>query len=377
MFASRAYINALAEIYSDNGNVSLLCPVSDVHPVEGIDSRVTILPVYNKASKLKKFFNLIVGRVNWFYKELPELLNREHFDLIVFDNSRASFRMIDLAHHYGSKVITIHHNCELEFNRDNASGLIKPILMYWTKKYEREAVNKSDLNFAISEEDRCLLKNYHVMSGENAKIEVLGVFESVDRDYEEYHKSKAKSVDGRDFVITGSLSYIVTLKSLYPWLDKYFPILKEVIPDAQLTIAGKNPPQHLVDKCRQLGISLIPSPPDMTPILQHANCYICPTQHGGGLKLRVMDGLKTGLPVITHSVSARGYGMMQDSGVLMSYDSLESFREACEKYIKHKWNSDEIIENYLSVFSFKSGKERMKSFLDGYGFNNNNNKIKR
>lgn len=363
IYASRAYINAFAELFSIDGEVTLLYPQAEGKPIEGIDPRVHLLPVYNKSSRLKKGVDLMRGRVNWHYLALPELLKREQFDIIVFDNSRASKDMIDLAHQYGAKVITIHHNCELEFNRDNSSWPLRPLLLYLTRKYEGDAVRKSDLSLTLTPEDRDLLIKYHLTdTAEPSKIKVLGVFESMPS-IDKAFKEKTDS-NGTRFVITGNLSTNQTKNSLLPWLDTYYPILKETIPNAQLTIAGKAPGESLHAKCEQLGITLIPSPIDMSPILWGADYYICPTALGGGLKLRIMDGLKSGLQVITHAVSARGYNQFREAGILHPYSNPDSFRGACLAIKQKKYSPSEVIELYNSIFSFKAGTDRLREILE-------------
>lgn len=354
VFASRAYINAFAEIFP---NVTLLYPSAKNRYIQGINSKIKSIPVENRGSTLKKAIDLLLGKVHRFFDVLPSLLSKEKFDLVVFDNSRVSYRMIDCAHKHGAKVITIHHNCELEYNRDNNSGVLKPVIMHWTKKYEREAVIKSDLNLTLTEEDKTLLTN-HYMS--DAKIEVLGAFES---SIVQHDKLTDTISCPKHFVITGNLSAKQTIDSLLPWLDKYYPILKREIPNSHLTIAGKNPPESIKAKCKQLGITLIPSPKEMAPILADADCYICPTALGGGLKLRVMDGFKAGLPVISHEVSARGYSRFKEADVLFTYHDANSFIDACKEMSKKELTKSKIVELYEQIFSFEAGVSRLKDCI--------------
>lgn len=362
VFASRAYINAIAEVFKV-GEVTLLYPAGEGHPIEGIDPRVKAIPVYNNKPRFEKGLDLLVGNVHRNFKVLPELLKKEKFDIIVFDNSKVSFRMIDLAHRNGAKVITIHHNCELEYVRDNSSSLLKNLNLYWTRKYEGEALRKSDINLVLTPEDRELLIN-HYAKGTSPKVEVIGTFESKPEDDSEYESSEVYSENRERFVITGNLSAQQTEKSLLPWLDTYYPILKDEIPDAQLVIAGKNPYESITKKCRALGIVLIPSPKEMAPILLDADCYICPTALGGGLKLRIMDGLKQGLPVITHEVSARGYHDFANAGVLFSYHDADTFRAAIRQVKDLPINANAVRSLYRSVFSFPAGVRRLSNILN-------------
>ncbi|MBD5420937.1 MAG: glycosyltransferase family 4 protein [Bacteroides sp.] len=357
VFASRAYINAFTEICKERNVVTLLYPASETHGIDGIDDRVKAIPVYDNASRLKKGLNLLQGKVHRNFDEFRELLQAQHFDLVVFDNSRVSFRMIDLAHQYGAKVITIHHNCELEYNRDNLSGILKPIMLHWTKRYEEEALKKSDLNLTLTPEDRDLfLQRYDLPSNISDRIKVCGVFESKESELSPIKREIDKL---STFVITGNLGARQSNLSILKWINTYYPILKINFPKTKLIIAGKNPSPELFELCQKSGIELIPSPESMQPILNQADCYICPTELGGGLKLRIMDGLKNGLPVITHKVSARGYHDFLANNIVQSYSNAEEFSKICKSFSGNEYNRKNIQQKYHAIFSFSTGVSRL------------------
>jgi glycosyltransferase involved in cell wall biosynthesis len=119
-----------------------------------------------------------------------------------------------------------------------------------------------------------------------------------------------------------------------------------------------------MEKARHYDIKVIPSPDSMLPILAKAKYYICATSLGGGIKLRVMDGLQAGLPVVCHAVSARGYEAIVKKGLLLVYDDKKSFRTQIEKLKKMHVNKIDIIAAYEEIFSFENGKERLRKILE-------------
>lgn len=367
VFASRAYINAFAEIFSANYSMTLLYPESDVHKIYGIDRRVTTIPVRDNSSKYRKIINLFTGKVHRYNDKFKEIIKSRHFDYIVFDNSRVSFRLIDIARKSGSKIITIHHNCELEYLRDNTTFPIKPILLHWAKEYESDAVKKSDLNFVLTSADKSLiLRKYSLNESISKKIEILGVFESQHNDLPVL-KNHTISEELKNFIITGNLGAKQSNMSLIYWLQEYYPSFKSIFPDSRLTIAGKNPTSKLTQLCQNLNIRLIPSPPAMEPLLEQADCYVCPTCLGGGLKLRLMDGLKFGLPVITHTVSARGYEDFIQHGTVFPYNSKETFISSCKNLKNLSISKKEVQLKYSSMFSFEKGCNRLDNLIKAHG----------
>lgn len=355
-FASKAYINAFAKNCSE---MKLLYPIKDkTEKIEDIDQSIKLCPISYPKPKWKKFLDLLMGRVHRYYHVVPQLLAKEKFDIVVFDNSKTSFRLIDLAHHYGCKVIVIHHNFEYEYVRDNSKGLLKIIQMFWTKRYERDATLKSDLNLTLTKQDVNLLCN--AFGGDKDSFCLLGTFEFKTN---APRKMPDECCSQNRFVITGNLSAMQTEVSLLEWLKVYYPLLKRVYPNSLLTIAGKNPGHMLREQCSKLKITLIPSPESMEAILQNADYYICPTNLGGGLKLRVMDGLKWGLPVISHKVSARGYDLFEENGILLSYSNVSEFQNVLFRLKELKIDKQKVIDMYQSIFSFEAGCARVKVIL--------------
>lgn len=357
VFASRGYIKAF------NANADsfyLMYPVKNGYEAEDIPDGINHIPVTYDIPKYRKLFHLIKGKLHRYYNIFEEHISKIKPDLVVFDNSRCSDSLIDIAHKYNAQVITIHHNYEHEYYKDNARGIIRHIILFWIKKIESYAVKNSDLNLVLTKEDLKLLTENYLKNDKQKKFKLLGCFEYQDaKDTCDNSESPCK----QRFVITGNLGMKQTSKSLKNWFKDYYPVLKRVLPESTLVIAGRNPTKDTKVFCKNNGIKLYDYPKDMLKILKEADYYICPTSLGGGLKLRIMDGLKTGLQVITHKVSARGYDMFENTGILHSYDSKESFEE-CIRELSGKQISKEEIKNiYKKHFSYNAGFERVRDIL--------------
>ena len=254
-------------------------------------------------------------------------------------------------------MVVVHDNYEYEYTKDNFPFWQLSYLLPITVKGEKEAVRRSDLNLALSTQDRDLLRNRYD-ADRKARFEVLGVFEYKDRPLPEQPGPVEEDV----FVITGNLGVRQTLDSLYPWLDTYWPLLRERVPGCRLLVAGKNPAPELKARLLAEGAELIDTPSDMGDVLRRARYYVCPTCKGGGVKLRVMDGLRYGLPCLVHEVSARGYETFRDRN-LFAYADPESFRDALDRMLRVSVDRTLALETYTVHFSFYSGVSRMKKYL--------------
>lgn len=356
VYGARAYINALAALYD---NVTLLYPArSEGEPLSGIDPKVRGIEVVDHSSKLSKALRLIVrGIPHRFEKPFRELLERDRFDIVFFQNSKCSTGLIGLAHASGARVIVQHDNFEWEYTRDNTAPWMRPFLLPAVVRTEREAVREADINLALTPADAdMLLRRYG--KGMKGKMELLNTFE-----YRPVPDRVPNPVTRPVFVITGNLGAIQTRDSLLPWLKDYYPLLKQEIPEAGLIVAGKEAGEELRQCLDRLDIELVDTPSDMSTVLDRARYYICPVDCGGGVKLRVMDGLRTGMPVLVHRVSARGYESLEGISVF-AYDSPDSFVEGLRSMMARPETAEDRLSAYRARFSFESGVGRLRKILE-------------
>ena len=356
VFASRGYVNAFAEL---SEHLTLLCPVKGDARPEGIREDVHIVPVHYDKPQWVKFLHLLMGRIHRYFGIFEETLAAGRFDTVVFDACYASFRLIGKARQAGCRVITIHHNYQVDYVRANFRFPTRLPMLYWTRICEKEAVLGSDLNLVLTEDDRMTLRSRYDRES-RTRFGVLGVFE-YRRDKPLQHPPVEKPV----FVMTGNLSMRQTEEPLLQWIDECFPELSCVpasIGRPSVIVAGKEPSGRLRDRCQEAGIELIPSPRDMQAVLVRGRYYVCPASMGGGLKLRILDGLKNGMPVLAHAAASRGYESFVDRFVFCFSDR-NSFRKALGRMLALEADADDLKRLYQQVFSFDAGLERLRNLL--------------
>lgn len=354
--ASKAFVNAFAAL---SNVVTVVYPQDGNYQVEDVKGdNVEFIPIEDKRSKITKFIGILIGKTHRYSKETTALFDKTQYDVVVFDSSIVSFRLIKKAKNAGLKTITIHHNYQIEYTKDDERSILKFPLLFWTYRFEKEAVCYSDLNLTFTKSDEYSLREHYKKT---AEIDVVSLFEHTKTDLIACKNAKNKRMS---FVITGQLYSLQTVNSLLPWLKNYFPLLKKTYPEAELIVAGRRPSQKLINACEENGVVIIPSPEDIDAIVRGSDYYICPTALGSGMKLRIMDGLKNGLCVLTHERSARGYEEMIRRGVVYEYHDTNSFLTSLKAMVNSKKDHRTIIETYYGWFSLESGINRLKAILN-------------
>lgn len=354
IFCSRGYINAFSALSEE---MTLLYPVKEGRPAEGLSGSMKMNPVSYGKTRFGKYLDLLVGKVHRFFGIFDKVLASGDFDTVVFDSCYASFRLIDKAQRAGCRTIVLHHNYQCEYVRDNYRFPLRLPMLFWTRRAEREAVLRCDVNLVVTESDRQMLQRQYD-PGKKASFHVTGVFE-----YSPAAESVLPApVEEPVYVLTGNLSMLQTEIPLLEWLEELHPVLMEEDPQAHVIVAGKGPTTKLLAKCREKEVEVVDTPPDMQAVLCRGRYYLCPTSLGGGLKLRIMDGLRNGMPVLTHSVSARGYEPFLGRFVF-EYTDAESFRRSLRAMRELKVDREGIVQAYRKVFSLEAGMYRLRKAL--------------
>ena len=356
-FASHAYLRALSDIF--DGNVDVV--MADVWK-ENWDEKIIIQKRYDAKplTSIQYVLSLFTGEIQRFSGEADSILKEhpEDYAFVVCNGSSISGKLWKLTQRIGVKLITIHHNYEPEYFADNSKGLHRMLYLPVVKRMERAAYKHSDYNLFLTNQDK---KRFEEVYGRNrGKNEIIGVFE-----FNDFKDLQLQSAFGAPltYIITGTLCTmqgVDGIKYFFKELYKYIP------EDSSVIISGRNPSEEIRKLCNShKNVKLIANPVNMSEVISSGDVYVCPTRVGGGIKLRVMDGLKLGLPVITHACSARGYDAMFDSAYFKSFESPDEFGKAVKEMESNltKIRKQDVLDKYKEAFSYESGLSRFKSLF--------------
>jgi peptidoglycan/xylan/chitin deacetylase (PgdA/CDA1 family) len=357
--ASKGFVNCIASLFDD---CALIYPEFD-NPNAYISSVYKLYPCHDARPKLQKGLDMYRGVVSGLHAHVVKHLKTHRYDVIVIDHSVTATSLMKCLKKTGARIITIHHNVERDYLRDN--GNERPVTFrypynYFAKKSERECLLNSDVNITLTQSDAREFESWY--PSRNLHLHSVGIMEYrqiADKTFE----PRAK---GSTFVISGSLCFIQSLVPIVDFVKRYHKCLKHVCPEARLVITGRNPSPMLYEACKgREDIEIIPDPEDMEAVVRHADYYICPISAGSGMKLRVMDGLKQGLPVLCHEVSTAGYEKFMEDGMLHAYKDETTFMASLRKMLSMDIPQHDIYESFRQYFSPEAGRERMRKAIVG------------
>lgn len=359
--ASHAYLRAFTD-YAQ-GNLDLIC-ASCVCNKKDANLRLRSVLKVKERSYINKLLSIFNGYLNRYISFVKSYLlsNKDFYNVVVFDHSCISGPLVKFAKNLGLRTVTIHHNYEKEYFEDNHSALANLLFLHHVKRWERLAYLNSNVNIFLTSQDKETFKN--VYGDTNGTCAVIGAFEFYN--YKQIQVKDQITSNSITFAITGTLNSFQTIDAI----KFFFKDLYQHLPqNCKVIIAGRNPGVIIQRLCiDHSNVQLIPNPDDMNEVLSHANVYLCATRLGGGLKLRVMDGLKNGLPVITHSCSARGFDCFYGMNIFKTYNTPEEFKTAVDEIVGEILNGDinrqSVMDTYRDYFSYQAGLRRLSDVLE-------------
>ncbi len=102
------------------------------------------------------------------------------------------------------------------------------------------------------------------------------------------------------------------------WLAKeVWPGVRERVPDAKLLLVGRDPSRRVLD-LRSETIEVAGSVPDVRPYLARARVATAPLRAAGGSRLKILEALAAGRPVVATSTGAEGLTDLLGSGIVVA-----------------------------------------------------------
>lgn len=140
-------------------------------------------------------------------------------------------------------------------------------------------------------------------------------------------------------VFSGKLSYHANSAAARVLVNHIWPLVRSTVPDAELTIAGADPPRWLRRHDGVAGIRIVANPPDMAPVIRAARVSVAPIVYSVGIQNKVLEAMAHGLPVVATRSAMAGL-LPGNDGVLAQADNPGTFAAAISRLLE----SDEAAQ---------------------------------
>jgi glycosyltransferase involved in cell wall biosynthesis len=259
-----------------------------------------------------------------FHHAIEDLLKKCTFDGIFCDHSC----MIESAlwaatKQKGIPVFARLHNIEYKIWERYAERLSKFNPIHWyiasqAKKlrlFEARHYDKVSLCYAITNHDAMIAKNMSPQASISTLTAGVHINELIP-------DNTIEKIPHR-MIHASTFDWIHNREALYWFLKEVFPAIKSHISNAELVVLGKHIPEDILTMKNQdiLAKGFVPS---IVPEYSAASFFIAPLFVGSGIRIKILEAMSLGLPVIASSIAAEGILATQDQGLIIC-DNAEDF----------------------------------------------------
>ena len=121
------------------------------------------------------------------------------------------------------------------------------------------------------------------------------------------------------------------------------PRLRQKLPNIPLDIIGDNP-SAAIAAYNSEDVRIRGYVPDAEPYLRDRRVFIAPLRFGAGIKGKVGEAMAHGIPVVTTSIGAEGFGLTNEFDVMIA-DDPESFATAVQQLYSQKELWQRVVDN--------------------------------
>jgi glycosyltransferase involved in cell wall biosynthesis len=137
-----------------------------------------------------------------------------------------------------------------------------------------------------------------------------------------------------NIVTLGTLHYPPNADGIRWFAMEVFPRISQEFPQATLTIIGKNPPQDFLELAanQPARFTVTGYVPDLVPQLERAAVMVVPVRAGSGMRVRILEALAQGMPIVTTTIGLEGIDAVPGEDVLVA-DTVEDYATAVARLL--------------------------------------------
>lgn len=252
------------------------------------------------------------------YDLLDRLQKKVGFDVVHADEIHIAQYGAAMKRKYGLPYMLRCHNIEYEIYRrhtDTVSNpLMRPYLELQTRRwerFEREQLSLADACAAITRRDAEMIRRWVP----EAHVRVIPAAVDLDR----FPFVPVERREEHSIIILGNMQWPPNRDAAIWFGREIFPLILREIPDVVCYLVGDNPPlQQLPPATEHFRIE--GRADSIRPYYDRVAVGLIPLRVGGGMRVKMVEMMGSGLPVVSTSQGAEGNDALPDEHYLLADD---------------------------------------------------------
>ena len=259
--------------------------------------------------------------------EIERVLRRDSFDVVQIEGvflSAYAQRIRELVPHI--LLNSDMHNVESEVLSRYAKNEPNPARRLYAhrtatllRQQEDLLLKTCDSHTVCSEIERQFLLSRDL----NPRVEVIpnGV------DVNSFAQLPGEGTTRRSLIFVGAMDYHANVDGVLFFAKEAWPFIYQRRPDLQFVVVGSKPVPEVLKLQEQPGITVTGTVDDVRPYYYRALAAMVPLRIGGGTRLKILEAMAAGTPVISTTIGAEGIPVTHGQDILIA-DSAQEMIEA-------------------------------------------------
>jgi glycosyltransferase involved in cell wall biosynthesis len=337
-------ITLLSRSMQPNGHVA-----SDLPEDRAIQFQTLYLPRPRLTQKLSKglrflFSSYPVAAGGWYFPEMARAieneLSRVSYSRVVLEGIWLSVYWPILERWPVLKVVN-HFDLEVESLQRQARILPAgvPKWLYQNaarrmKKLESHIVRRADMNWVTSRREQ------EILSAQNPGARVKVAPNGVDTT----RLQPLPREDSREILFVGALSYLPNQDGVSFFIREILPLIRRNRPDVVFRVIGKAPDSSLQALHAPPHVEITGEVEELESWYRRAALCVVPLRAGGGTRLKMLEAMAYGRPVVSTALGAEGIDAESGRHLLIA-DSPEEFAHAVLRLLQQPEQAQSLIKN--------------------------------
>jgi GT2 family glycosyltransferase len=165
------------------------------------------------------------------------------------------------------------------------------------REIELRLARASNLVWCASPEDREVVAR----EAPEVRIEVVPTIHPL-------HTRGRSFAEREHLLFLGNLAHRPNADAVHHFLRDIFPAVKSALPQVKLYVVGDSVPPEIAAYA-SADVEVLGYVPDVEPFFRNCRLMVVPLRYGAGIKGKLGESLSYGLPVVTTSTGAEGFGL--------------------------------------------------------------------
>jgi glycosyltransferase involved in cell wall biosynthesis len=299
-----------------------------------------------------------------FRERLSEILTQNQFDIVQLEGLYLMPYAETIRKCSRAKIVLRSHNIEHEVwkrivrqTRNRIKRMYFALLAKRMARFEYSYINAYDMLVSISERDR----QFFTRHGNKKPSLVIPMGMEV---------SEIVPVTGNagksGLFFIGSLDYLPNQEGLQWFIEQVWKKYLHPFRSCTFCVAGRNAPARLKNYLAKQPLKFLGEVDDAGRFMRSGGVMVVPVLSGGGIRIRIVEAMAMGIPVVSTSLGAEGIDVTHGSDIMIA-DDPENFSEAVIKLLENQTFFANIGKNARSFIEEKmNGNKLATGLLDFY-----------